>query len=191
MKENEVHRTEDVHGMIDLFERAHAGREHDRAACVAHASKKFVVGQRGRGDLVAGWTELIHEVHRPFVPAGREPSYAEFGAVTGDLRVLEQTELEAALQVAVGRSERILAWPRQFLRGVDDFDRPLLELDGVAACPDCRVDQLLGDIERPVVVDAYFGNDVALLAIANGGVSNSDLCHSSPFGLESACQNPA
>nr|GFD02386.1 hypothetical protein [Tanacetum cinerariifolium] len=56
--------------------------------------------------------------------------------------------------------------------GHAQLGRALLKLHRVAAGGHGRIDKLLGNVERAVVVDANLGNDVARLAGANGAKSN-------------------
>ena len=53
----------------------------------AGVAQQVVVGEGGRGNLVAGHIELVDEIDRSFVPAGGEPWHLDFAAVAIDLLV--------------------------------------------------------------------------------------------------------
>ena len=54
VQQDQVFRAQHFHGVVDLLDGAHAGGEDDRLALGARVAQQGVVGQRGRGDLVAG-----------------------------------------------------------------------------------------------------------------------------------------
>src|SRR5258706_3091952 len=138
--------------------------------------QQIVVCQRGGGDLEAGDIKLRDEIDRPFVPTGSEPIDLHFFAVTVNLLVFLDLELEAALQVAIGRAERIFAGLRQFLGGVNDIDRPLVEFDRAATSAHRDVDQLFGKIDVAIMVNADFSDDIARLCHSDCLRTQSDLC---------------
>ena len=129
--------------------------------------EKVVVREGAGGDLVAGRIEAIDEIDGGLVPAGGEPDDADFLAVAVDLAVVGFAEFEGAFEVAVGGAEGALARPGEFFRRIDHIDGALLELDGTAAGTRGDVDQLLGQADVAVMVDADLRHDVAGLAFAD------------------------
>lgn len=48
----------------------------------------------------------------------------------------------------------------------------LLELDCLAPCLDCDINQLLSDVDVAIVIDADFGDDIDRIASTNCVVTN-------------------
>ena len=65
MQEHQISLPKHFHGVVDLFQGAHAGGEQDRAPFGARVAQQVVIGQGGRSDLVAGHVELVDEINRP------------------------------------------------------------------------------------------------------------------------------
>jgi hypothetical protein len=60
---------------------------------------------------------------------------------------------------------------------IDDVHGALLELHRAASRHNGQVDQLLRDLDIPVVVDPDLRDDVAGMSVADQGVSDSDFRH--------------
>ncbi len=93
------------------------------------------------------------------VPGGREPLDASLPAVGVDLVVVVRAQLEAFLLRALCRAPGGLARTVEKGATVHRVDRTLLELHGVGTAGPGRVDQLLGDRQAAVVIDADLGDD--------------------------------
>ena len=151
---------EDLHGGINLLDRAHAcGNESVLLLFRDELEHIHVREQRG-GDLVVLEIVLAQEDLGVRVPGGREPVDVELAAVAVDLVIVCLGEFETHLLFALGRAPRALARLVQVFLGVDLLDGPLLELDRVAAAFLGARDQLACDVEVAVMIDADFGDDV-------------------------------
>jgi hypothetical protein len=135
-----------------------------------------------RGDLVVRRLVRLDEREALEIPGGGEPLDAAPAAVAVDLVVVLAAQLEAFLLLACRRPPRALARRVELLLRVDDVDRPLLELDGIATGVDRDVDQLFRDLETAVVVDPDFRDDVAVGGWADQRFSSSVGARASPTG---------
>ena len=71
VQQDQILLAQHFHGMIDLFEGAHAGGENDRLAFGPRVAQQVVVGERGGGDLVTRRIELVDEIDRASRPSRR------------------------------------------------------------------------------------------------------------------------
>src|SRR5271166_2483285 len=103
-------------------------------------AQQFVISEGCGSDLKAGDMKLGDEVDRGFIPARREPVDLDLTAIAVNFPILFDLEFQPALQIAVGVAKRAFPGLRQFLRRVDNIDRPLLKLHGVTTGPRGYVD---------------------------------------------------
>src|SRR5262249_23840607 len=143
-----------------LFDGAHSRRNNDRLALAPRMPQQVVVGKRRRRDLIARRTELIDEIYASWIPTGGKPGHFHFAAVAVDQAVAVVPQFQAALQIAIGRTERILARLGQLFRCVDYVDGSLLKLHGVASRRHSHADQTPAEVEIAVVVDSDLGDHV-------------------------------
>jgi hypothetical protein len=176
VQQDQVLLPQHVDRTIDLVDGAHPGRQDDRFPGRARVSQQVVVGQRRRRDLVTRRGKAIDEIDGLLVPGRREPRDLAGAAVGIDFLVIVIIELESAFQITVGRAKRALARLRQFLRGIDDLDRALLELDRVAAGRHRHADQPLREIDVAVVIDADLSDHIARLGVSDGPIANAHRC---------------
>src|SRR5262249_28019555 len=115
------------------------------------------------------------------VEARREPVDAPVAAVAVDLLVGARVELDAppVLDVAQAAPGRVALHVPLIARHAQ-LGRALLELDRLAAGEGRAVDELLGDLDRAVVVDADLGDDEDRLAAPDEAGPDSDLAHDGP-----------
>src|SRR6202023_4357877 len=119
-------------------------------------------------DLVAeGWVALV-EACRLAACAGGEPEDAALAAVAVDGGELGVAELHAPPVLDVGDPPpgRVALEMPLLLRHAP-LRRALLELDRLGARQVGAVDQLPGDVERAVVIDADLGDDQHRLGAAH------------------------
>jgi hypothetical protein len=94
-----------------------------------------------------------------------------------DLGVTVGVELDLVTVGEVRHSApRRVALDVPLVLGDAQLGRALLELHGIAPGGCGAFDHLLRELERAVVVDANFRDDVDGLAIADGAVSDADDC---------------
>src|SRR5450756_417480 len=86
-------------------------------------------------------------------------------------------QLDPALEVAVGRSERALARSRQIVGRVDTLDRAFLELDRVAPRRDRRCDEFFRQIDIAVVIDPDLGDCKDRLAGSDHALADANRVH--------------
>ena len=153
---------------FDLLHRRHPGRDHERPPGRACLAQQGQIGQRGGGELVAGRLEVLHEVDRFFVPARGHPVDAEIAAMTVDLGVLLEPELDPVAVIDVGHpAPGRVALDVPLVRGDAELGVALLELRHVGPRALGAVDERLGVCERAVMVDADLRDDVDGLAVAD------------------------
>src|SRR5262249_41036612 len=130
-----------------------------------------------------GRLELLDEIHRRLVPARREPHDAPVAAMAVNGLVIGAGELDAPLVIDVGHSTPgRIAFDLPLVARHAELGRALLELDGVAPGERGAVDELLGELERSVVVDPDLGDDENRLAAADEIRADADdgCAHSCP-----------
>ncbi|MPM28499.1 hypothetical protein SDC9_75025 [bioreactor metagenome] len=147
-------------GLADLRLGGHAGRQHHRQAVPGGGAQQGVVGQVGGGDL-----ERRDAVRGQRVQAGDVPRRAHHVDVAGpgvveDLVHLLGGQREPAEQIeGVLRAEVLPGGQRLALVAIERRHVAQLELDDVGAGVHGEVDQLLGQVDRAVVVVADLGDD--------------------------------
>src|ERR1041385_5220053 len=149
----------DLHRAVDVRDAAHAGGNEGVFALARYLLQQLLVHDHGRGDLVVTQVELAQEFLAFQVPRGGEPLDAFRLAVAADLLVVVQVELETFLLRALGVAPRAFARRVQKFSRVNEVQRALLELDRIGAGIRRNVDQLPGDVEVAIVVDADFSDD--------------------------------
>src|SRR5690349_10564701 len=110
--------------------------------------------------------KLLHEIHRRLIPAGGKPLHLHFLAVAVDQAVLFEAELQAALEIAVGGSERAFTRTRKLVRGINHIHGPLLELHRVASRGDRYTDQPPGHINVTVMIDSDLRDHVSGMSVS-------------------------
>jgi hypothetical protein len=156
--------------MVDM-----PGRDDERAAGGLHDAEELGVGQRRRGGLVARRLEALHELDRRLVPARREPHDAAVAAMAVDGLELLSAELDLALVLDIGHSPPgRIALDLPLIARHAQLRGALLELDGIAAGERGAIDELPGEIERPVVVDADLGDHEHRLAGSDDRGTNAN-----------------
>src|SRR5208282_331876 len=161
MQKDEILLAQNFHCMVDLLDRTHSGRQHDRLANGASMAQKVVIGEGRGSDFKAGNFELGYEINGCLIPARREPVNLDLTAIAVNFLVLLLFEFEAAFQIAIRCSKGALPRLRQLLRRVDDIDRSLLKLDGVTVGAQGYVDEFLREIDISIVIDSDFSDHVA------------------------------
>ena len=137
----------------------------------ASAAQQAEVGDGRRRDLVGDDVEVLEEVDRRLVPRRREPVEPAQGGVVADLDVLVAVELDAVAVLEVGHlAPRRLARHALHVLGRRDLRRALLELDRLRAGVGGDVDELLGDLDVAVVVEADLADHVGGVAVADRGI---------------------
>ena len=144
---------------VDVLQVAHPRGDEGVLPLSGHRLKELLVHRHGGGNLVVLEVELLEEPQALGVPGGGEPIDAELTAVAIDLLVLFLAELEAFLLRPLRGAPGAFSRRVQQLARVHELDGPLLELDGIAAGFAGDLDQLLGDVDVPIVVDADLSND--------------------------------
>jgi len=137
--------------------------------------EQFGVSQASGGDLIAGGIEGGKEVYRGLVPARGEPEDATVAAVLVNLSILAGVEFQTLAIFEVGHDSpgrfpgnvALLGWDAK-------LGRAFLELHGVATGLDGGVDQLLGDCQVAVVVDADLGNEKGGAGLTNDAGPDGD-----------------
>src|SRR5262249_49184433 len=127
--------------------------------------------------------EVLHEIHRRLVPARREPHDAPVAAMTVNGLVIGAGELDSPLVIDVGHSTPgRVALDLPLVARHAELGRALLELHGVAPGERGAVDELLGELERAVVVDSDLGDDENRLAGADEIRADTDdgFAHTGP-----------
>jgi hypothetical protein len=103
-------------------------------------------------------------------------------AVGGDFAVVVIGELDA-LQNRDHVAHRFFARVRvvQILLGIKLRQVALLELDRVHFAIGGGVYEFNRQVEQTVMIDADFSDDIRRVPVADGSVSNENLCHLSPY----------
>src|SRR5712691_1553741 len=144
VQQDEVLAPEQVDCTVDLLQRAHAGGEDDRSSLGPRVLEQGVIGQAGRGDLVARRIEVLDEVDGALVPARGEPGHAHVAAEGVDLLVLVEAELEPLAVLRVGdQTPGGLSGKVALLGRHTELRRALLKLHRLRAGAGCRPDELL------------------------------------------------
>ena len=175
--EDQVLLAEDFDGVIELVERAHAGGKHDWFAGLAGAPQERVVCQRSGSDFVTGHGKLLDKIDRRLIPARGKPRDFGLRAERIDRAILFEAELEAAFEIAVGRTERIFPRRRQLFRRVDNLDRALLKLDRVPARVLRGRDQLFRQLDVSIMIDPDLADEIARMTVADELQADLDFAH--------------
>src|ERR1035438_8103202 len=133
-----------------------------------------VFGQPGGGDFETEDIELRYAIDVCFVPARSIPVNFYLTAIAVDLAVLLELKFEATLEVAVGISKRTFPRLRQLFRRVYNVDGPLLKLDGVTTRTPSDTDQLLCNVNIPIVVNPDLSGHIARSARSDNLRSQSN-----------------
>ena len=117
------------------------------------------MGDHRGGHLVVREVELPEKLLRLNVPGGGKPFDAGLAAVTVNFLILGQPEFQTFLLLSRGGAPR--AFPRrvQHRFRIDNVNGPLLEFHGMTTRSLGEVNQLPGDFDVAVVVDADLGDD--------------------------------
>ena len=102
MQDHQIISSQHLNRVINLRQGAHAGRQDDWFFGRTNMPQQMIVGQTGRGNLVAWNGEFFQKVDRCFVPRRCKPSYSAFFAVGVDLAILFLAELQCALEITIG-----------------------------------------------------------------------------------------
>src|SRR5262249_27204457 len=109
------------------------------------------------------------------VPTGGKPQNPAVAAMPVDRAVLAQAELDTAPVLDVGQpAPGRLPFALPLIARYAELRRALLELDGIAAGRDRPVDQLAGEAQRAVVVDADLRDEKRRLTRADFATADSD-----------------
>ena len=106
--------------------------------------------------------ELLHKLKRRNIPRRGKPIQAELAAITVNFFVsgLVEFDLVAVFEVRDVAPRRVAHLVALMLRDAQ-LRRPLLELDGIDAGMFGSSNELFGDLQAAIVVDANFSNDVS------------------------------
>ena len=153
--------TDEVDGLADLTLGRHAGRDDHRRAAGGHVAQQGVVGHVGGRDLERRHAVIDEPVHADRVPGGAHDLDADVAAVVEDLEELVGLEVVLREQVEGVLRAEVLAAGAGSALAVERLHVTQLELHDVGARLDREVDELLGQRDVALVVDADLRDEQA------------------------------
>ena len=165
---------EEFRRRLDLFRRAHAGRDDQRLAGGSELGQQRKIGEVGGSDLVGLDAKRLQHRDARGVP-GRAEILNAFGCAIGRYAaLLVGRKSEAAQQVEGIFDREIVVLPGQAGSAVDLVQLAHLEFGAIGTGGDRRIDQRDRAIEIAIMVVADFRDDVARLAVADRSAADPE-----------------